>query len=70
MGVIGFVAAGGGSIGVLAEGVLTDILDWHADLPRQHPRRRSRDPALSAMLVPATAASAAGRTSTSPGRCS
>jgi EmrB/QacA subfamily drug resistance transporter len=29
MGVIGFVAAGGGSIGVLAGGVLTDILDWH-----------------------------------------
>ena len=28
MGVIGFVAAGGGSIGVLAGGVLTDILDW------------------------------------------
>jgi EmrB/QacA subfamily drug resistance transporter len=29
MGVIGFVAAGGGSIGVLAGGVLTDILSWH-----------------------------------------
>src|SRR5688500_2476445 len=29
MGVIGFVAAGGGSIGVLAGGVLTDVLDWH-----------------------------------------
>jgi EmrB/QacA subfamily drug resistance transporter len=29
MGVIGFVAAGGGSIGVLAGGVLTDILNWH-----------------------------------------
>jgi MFS family permease len=29
MGVIGFVAAGGGSIGVLAGGVLTDLLDWH-----------------------------------------
>jgi MFS family permease len=27
--VIGFVAAGGGSIGVLAGGVLTDILNWH-----------------------------------------
>ncbi|MFN2467061.1 MAG: DHA2 family efflux MFS transporter permease subunit [Gaiellaceae bacterium] len=29
MGVIGFVAAGGGSVGVLAGGVLTDVLDWH-----------------------------------------
>jgi EmrB/QacA subfamily drug resistance transporter len=29
MGVFGFVAAGGGSIGVLLGGVLTDILSWH-----------------------------------------
>ena len=29
MGVIGFVAAGGGSIGVLAGGILTDSLSWH-----------------------------------------
>ena len=29
MGVIGFVAAGGGSIGVLLGGVLTNALDWH-----------------------------------------
>jgi EmrB/QacA subfamily drug resistance transporter len=29
MGFIGFVAAGGGSIGVLLGGVLTDRLDWH-----------------------------------------
>ncbi len=29
MGVIGFVAAGGGSIGVLLGGLLTDVLDWH-----------------------------------------
>src|SRR5688500_12117793 len=29
MGVIGFVAAGGGSLGVLLGGVLTDVLDWH-----------------------------------------
>jgi MFS family permease len=28
MGVIGFVAAGGGSIGVLLGGILTDTLDW------------------------------------------
>jgi EmrB/QacA subfamily drug resistance transporter len=29
MGIFGFVAAGGGSIGVLLGGVLTDTLDWH-----------------------------------------
>jgi EmrB/QacA subfamily drug resistance transporter len=29
MGFMGFVAAGGGSIGVLVGGVLTDALDWH-----------------------------------------
>src|SRR6267143_3557080 len=29
MGVFGFVASGGGSIGVLLGGVLTDRLDWH-----------------------------------------
>ena len=29
MGIFGFVASGGGSIGVLLGGVLTDLLDWH-----------------------------------------
>jgi EmrB/QacA subfamily drug resistance transporter len=29
MGVFGFVAAGGGSVGVLLGGVLTDVLNWH-----------------------------------------
>src|SRR5215218_3172140 len=29
MGVFGFVAAGGGSIGVLLGGILTNSLDWH-----------------------------------------
>jgi MFS family permease len=29
MGVIGFIIAGGGSIGVFLGGVLTDALDWH-----------------------------------------
>ncbi len=29
MGIFGFVAAGGGSIGVLLGGILTDVLDWH-----------------------------------------
>jgi len=29
MGVFGFVAAGGGSVGVLLGGLLTDVLNWH-----------------------------------------
>ena len=29
MGIFGFVAAGGGTVGVLLGGVLTDVLDWH-----------------------------------------
>jgi EmrB/QacA subfamily drug resistance transporter len=29
MGVFGFVAAGGGTVGVLLGGILTDTLDWH-----------------------------------------
>jgi EmrB/QacA subfamily drug resistance transporter len=29
MGLFGFVASGGGSIGVVLGGVLTDVLDWH-----------------------------------------
>ena len=29
MGIYGFVAAGGGSVGVLLGGVLTNVLDWH-----------------------------------------
>jgi EmrB/QacA subfamily drug resistance transporter len=29
MGVFGFVAAGGGSLGVLLGGLLTDLIDWH-----------------------------------------
>jgi EmrB/QacA subfamily drug resistance transporter len=29
MGIFGFVLSGGGAIGVLAGGILTDLLDWH-----------------------------------------
>src|SRR5215469_16522319 len=29
MGVFGFIAAGGGSVGVLLGGILTDLLSWH-----------------------------------------
>ena len=42
MGVFGFVMAGGGSIGVLLGGVLTDTLELALDLPRQRPHRRPR----------------------------
>ena len=45
MGVFGFVASGGGSIGVLLGGVLTDAAELALDLPRQradrHRRRRA-----------------------------
>ena len=39
MGVFGFVAAGGGTLGVLLGGVLTDLLELALDLPRQRPDR-------------------------------
>ncbi len=52
MGVFGFVASGGGSIGVLLGGDLTDTLSWHwiflVNVPvgvarrRPHPAARSR----------------------------
>jgi EmrB/QacA subfamily drug resistance transporter len=29
MGIFGFVASGGGSLGVLLGGIITDVLDWH-----------------------------------------
>ena len=69
MGVFGFVASGGGSIGVLLGGVLTDVLDWHwIFLVNMPDRRRS-----SSLLI---AQAPAGRPwprprrsgSTSPGR--
>jgi EmrB/QacA subfamily drug resistance transporter len=59
MGVFGFVAAGGGSIGVLLGGVLTDLLDWHwiflVNLPIG-----VLVYALSLRLLPAARASAGG----------
>ena len=42
MGVFGFVASGGGSIGVLLGGVLTDVARLALDLPRQPADRRGR----------------------------
>ena len=51
MGVFGFVAAGGGSIGVLLGGVLTDALDVELDLPRQRADRDRGRRVLSARAV-------------------
>ena len=42
MGVFGFVASGGGTIGVLLGGVLTDVARLALDLPRQPADRRRR----------------------------
>jgi EmrB/QacA subfamily drug resistance transporter len=60
MGVFGFVAAGGGSIGVLLGGVLTNSLDWHwiflVNLPIG-----VLVYLLSLRLLPATPGTAAGR---------
>ena len=60
MGVFGFVASGGGSIGVLLGGVLTDALDWHwiflVNLP------------IGIAVVLALAAAAAGRARARPAR--
>ena len=47
MGVFGFVASGGGSIGVLLGGVLTDVPRLALDLPRQPADRRRRGAALA-----------------------
>ena len=67
MGVFGFVAAGGGSIGVLLGGVLTDAARLALDLPRQPADRCRRRSRSRCVLLPADArASAAG--STSPAR--
>ena len=53
MGIFGFVASGGGSIGVLLGGVLTNSLDWHwiflVNLP------------IGVAVVVALAAASAGR---------
>jgi EmrB/QacA subfamily drug resistance transporter len=60
MGVFGFVAAGGGSIGVLLGGLLTNSLDWHwiflVNLPIG-----VLVYALSMRLLPASPGTAAGR---------
>ena len=59
MGFFGFVAAGGGSIGVLLGGVLTDLLSWHWIFLVNVP--------IGALVVLLVAAAAAGRRSAAAG---
>ena len=66
MGIFGFVAAGGGSIGVLLGGVLTDALELALDLPRQRPDRRRGLRSVAAAAAGGAAAGRTGRASTSP----
>ena len=68
MGVFGFVMAGGGSIGVLLGGVLTDTAELALDLPRQRPDRRPRlrADAAAAPGLAGGARRAAGSTSAGP----
>jgi EmrB/QacA subfamily drug resistance transporter len=61
MGIFGFVAAGGGSIGVLLGGVLTDVLNWHWIFLVNFPIG-VLVVALALRLLPATPGSAASGT--------
>ena len=67
MGIFGFVASGGGSIGVLLGGVLTDSLDWHWIFLVNMPIGIAVV-ALSLRLLPGGRAQAARGGSTSPAR--
>jgi EmrB/QacA subfamily drug resistance transporter len=60
MGVFGFVLSGGGTLGVLLGGVLTDVLSWHWILLVNVPIGIAVY-ILSLRLVPATGGSAGGR---------
>jgi EmrB/QacA subfamily drug resistance transporter len=60
MGVFGFVAAGGGSIGVLLGGILTDALSWHWIFLVNVPVG-IRVVVLSLLLIPAARVSTAAR---------
>ena len=67
MGVFGFVAAGGGTIGVLLGGVLTDALSWHWIFLVNVPIGVAVL-ALARLLLPEPRRPAAPRGSTSPAR--
>ena len=68
MGIFGFVASGGGSIGVLLGGVITDVLELAVDLPRQPSGRRRRRRAVASARCPPFPVSARRDASTSPAR--
>ena len=59
MGVVGFISAGGGSVGVLLGGILTSVFGWHAVFMVNIPVGIAVY-ALSLRLLPATRASASG----------
>ena len=56
----GFVAAGGGTLGVLLGGILTDVARLALDLPRQRADRRSPSASLALRVLPARRGRAAG----------
>src|SRR5919197_65758 len=60
MGILGFVASGGGSIGVLLGGILTDTLNWHWIFLVNFPIG-VLVVALSLRLLPTTGPAATGR---------
>ena len=70
IGIYGFVASAGGSIGLLLGGVLTQSINWHwiffVNIPIAHRYRRRRAAAAGAT----TRASASPRAPTSRARCS
>ena len=68
MGVYGFVCAGGGSIGVLLGGLLTDALELALDLPGQPADRRRGVRAVPRAAAARAAARRPARSSTSPAR--
>ena len=48
MGIFGFVASGGGSIGVLLGGIITDVISWHWIFLVNFPIGVARRPAVAA----------------------
>ena len=69
IGVYGFVASAGGSIGLLVGGVLTDAINWHWIFFVNVPIGLVTG-FLALRLVEAGPASASARAPTSPARCS
>ena len=68
MGIFGFVAAGGGSIGVLLGGIITDLISWHWIFLVNVPDRSARRPALASVAAGIAACRRRASASTSPER--